>query len=314
MAHVPARDLGQSALSAFRADIPIGGRELSPGDDATLAVATLLRHAAVAPRSAASRRMMREATRIAKRSLGKERLARAWDRDTAGFESPLDVFRKLGERCDENGQFQLENQLLTSLERHVGSASLTAGRIACRQARIATFLGEFDVAQMKSQAILVNQRWKRFDELKLRALMTLSGIAQSRGNFPEARRLVHRCVRVAGDQFPQWKGAGYGFLGLFHAKTSDFDVALRYYWKGYGLLKGDENRSLPLLSDMSQTLLDAGRPAAARAGFARLLEIRQRIEARHAFPLICGEAGSLVPHGGRAWGGRYTSQLLVRAL
>src|SRR5260370_36844600 len=117
MAQVPPRDLGQSALSAFRADIPIGGRELTPADDETLAVATLLRHAAVAPRRAASRRMMREATRIAKRSLGKERLARPCDLDTPGFESPLDVFRKLSERADDKRRFKLENQRRRSVER-----------------------------------------------------------------------------------------------------------------------------------------------------------------------------------------------------
>ena len=98
MTKAASLDPGQSALSAFRSDVPLGGRILTPADNEVLAVATLLRHATVAqPR--ASRRMVREAGRIAKKSLGKRRIAEGCHIDTPGTESPLDIFRLLGERC-----------------------------------------------------------------------------------------------------------------------------------------------------------------------------------------------------------------------
>jgi hypothetical protein len=71
------RDLGQSALSASRADIPIGGRTTTTADDDALAVATLLQHACVDPGSTQSRRMVAAAMRAANASLGEARLAYA---------------------------------------------------------------------------------------------------------------------------------------------------------------------------------------------------------------------------------------------
>jgi tetratricopeptide (TPR) repeat protein len=307
-------DLGQPALSAFRADIPVGGGELSPSDNDTLAVATLLRHAAAAPKSAITRRMLREATRIAKQSLGKRRLAQHCDLDTPGFESPLDVFRMMSERCDENGQLHLEDHMLASLERLAVPASLTAGRIACRRARITLELGRLDLAQMQLEALLVNRLWKQFDEVRLRALLSLGGVAQARGNFPEHRRLVLRVVRLAGDRYPRMAAVGFKSLAVGHSLMHDFDISLQHFWKAYDLLKGrNDRRETEVLSDMSQALLDAGRPAAARAGFARLLEKGQRLAARNAFPLIGGYAVASAALGDRSGVEWATSQILLLA-
>jgi hypothetical protein len=312
MTKAAAPELGQSALSAFRADIPIGGRELTPPDNETLAVATLLRHATVAPNSPASRRMLRKATRIAKQVLGKRRLEQGCDLDTPGSESPLDVFRMLGERCNGHGQVHLEDHVLASVERLAVPGSLTAGRATLRRARVAWELGEMDLGEMQLKLLLRSVQGKLFDELKLRAWLTLCAIAQARGNMPAARRFALRVLRESGDRYPRIAAGARSSLGVVAAKTRDFDESLQYLWQAYGVMKGVSiDREQAFLNNISQILLDTGHAGAARAGFARLLA--DSPQTRTVSPLLGGYAvasAALGDPAGVAWA---TGEVLMLA-
>src|SRR4051794_6439918 len=64
------RDPGQTALHAFRLDMPTGGRVPTAADNAAIAVATLLRYAAMPENRGQAPRMLTEGLRVAKQSLG----------------------------------------------------------------------------------------------------------------------------------------------------------------------------------------------------------------------------------------------------
>jgi hypothetical protein len=272
MTKAAARDLGQSALAAFRADIPVGGSQPTQATNDILTVATLLRQATVAPASAPSRRMVREAARIAKPVVGKRRLQQGCSFDIPGNESPFDVFRMLGDRCAANGQVHLEHHILESVERLVPAGSLTAGRVRSRRLRLPWDLGELDLAQMQNAALFRGAQASPFDEVRLRVGLNLSAIAYTRGNLPASRRLARRVLRECGDRYPQIAAVAWTNLAVTAARGRQFDKALDCSWKAYGLAAG-ANRDVEemILNNICQILLESGQPAAARAGFARLL-------------------------------------------
>lgn len=293
MSTAAAHDFGQSALTAFRADRPIGGREWIPVDDDALTVATLLRHATTARTSAASRRMIREATRLAKALLGRQGLARRNIADTSKTRSPLDVFRTLAEHCGLNGHLHFEDHLLESVERLAPSRSITQGRVIHRRAILKGDMGREEAARLELEALLVNPVWKQFGELRIRVLHSLCVLAYRRGNFPEARRLALRVLRGTGNGHPALRGIAYNALATLAAERGDFNAGLELAWKGYDLVRRNSRRNNAAhchsaLNNIAQILLDAGYPGAARAGYARLLT--DSLNVRAAYSVVGGYA------------------------
>ena len=311
MTNAAARDLGQSAMSAFRADIPLGGLELTRVDHDTLTVATILRHASVASRSTASR-MLRDARRKAKESLGKARLEEGCHADPAGPRHPLDVFRLLAERCNERGQIHVEDHILESLERLAVPDSLTAGRIAYRRARAAWELGERDMAEARVTSMLASKAGREFDELKVRGWTVQAIISYEQGNLPKLRELALRGLRESRGRYPQLETLLWQNLGVAAALSKDFNGALQLLWKGYDLTKTARMpRENGILQNMSQLLLDTGHPGAARAGFARALA--ESPGRRAAYTLLGGYAtasAELADPSGVEWA---TRQVLLLA-
>jgi hypothetical protein len=286
-----ARDLGQSAFGAFHSDMPIGGRgsEVTAQHNDVIVVATLLRHATVMPRTRASKRLIREASRIAKRAIGKRPTWKPYLADGPSDVSPLDVFRMLGEICSARGQMHLHDQLLESVEQLAIPGSLTQGRVAFRRALLLFDLGEARASEMKVDSLLENRQWKKYDELRLRGWGMRYTFAYARGNLPEAERYALRLVRAAGDRFPVHKGIGCNAVGALAAQRKDFNRALLYTWKAYALHTPTPSVHLQaVVNNMAQILLDAGHPAAARAGFARLLA--EPVEFRVLYTAISGYA------------------------
>ena len=314
MPEVSALDLGQSALSAFRAELPIGGRELTAADNDTLTVATLLRHATVARESVVSRRMIRRAARIAKQVLGKRRLRLGVSLDTPGYESPLDVFRMLGEWLTGNGKPLLEDHMLASLERLAVAGSLTAGRLRARRVIVAWNKGEFDVCEMQAEALFRGAQASPHEEVRLRGGAALVAIVLGRGNVPEGRRIARRVLREAGDRYPQIIAVTWENLGVVAARARNFDEALRSFWKAYNLTKGVYVlREQVLLGNICRALLDTGHPAAARAGFARLLSDGTAVRSAPiwlgGFAVASGELGD---SAGVAWATAHVLRLAKR--
>src|SRR4051812_47429877 len=91
------RDSGQSALSAFRADIHAGRRQNTPADDKILAVAAMLRQASLSPSGESAHRLLEAASAIATEVVGPRRIARGCHLEDATEPSPLDIYRLLAE-------------------------------------------------------------------------------------------------------------------------------------------------------------------------------------------------------------------------
>jgi hypothetical protein len=309
MSTAAPRDFGQSALSALRADRPIGGRESTPVDDDALTAATLLRHATTAGATTASRRMIRAATRLATALLGRRRLSRGNVGDTPNTKSPLDVFRILAEHYGINGHLRFEDHVLESVERLAPPRSLTQGRVIFRRAILKADMGRLDAARLEIEALLANPLWKQFEELRLRGLLSLSMLAYRRGNFPEAKRFALRVVRGTRDRHPALQGIAYNTLATLAAERGDFNAGLEHAWKAYDLIRGSITiHRNAALNNISQILLDAGYPGAARAGFARMLT--DSLEVRAGFAVIGGYAmasAALSDRAGVEWA---TTQIL----
>jgi hypothetical protein len=98
-------------------------------------------------------------------------------------------------------------------------------------------------------------------------------------------------VRAAGNAHPALQGIGYITLGTLAAESGDFNTGLKHAWTAYDLIRGNVTiHRHAALTNIAQMLLDAGYPAAARAGFARLLE--DSLEVHALYPVIGGYAAA----------------------
>jgi hypothetical protein len=299
------RDPGQTALQAFRLDMPTGGRAPTAADNAAIAVATLLRFAAMPGNRPQAPQMLSEATRVAKQSLGARWASRVDLVDGPDEASPLDGFRVLGERCCARGQDHLHDHMLESIESLSEPGSLTQGRVMFRRAVKLFELGNEAAATLRLAELLAEPHWKQYDELKLRGWQHWCVRAHARGNAPEADRFARRIVRAAGSRYPFHKGVAYTTIGILAAQRKDLNRGLEYLWKAYELLAGSVGVHYEtLMGNITQILLDAGYPAAARAGFARMLS--QTAELRVIYMALGGYASASAALGDKSaveWAG-----------
>lgn len=263
---------GQSALQAYRADIP-GGAEPSRDDNTVVVIATLLRQslAADAPVLVESP-MVVEALAMARASLGPAMLAQGCSYDDHPSESFSDVIRLLAQRTDHAGRLQVAQHLLESAA-EIERDAVEAGRILYDRARISRKLGHFDLASAQCDQLLREARRLRSPELKARAHGELAALGETRGNYVEMRDQCERSLRVARRAgLKRLAANAHAGVAKASAISGRFGDAIDHLWSAYELSGGQGIIARASLGNLAQTLLVSGRPAEARKISAMILD------------------------------------------
>src|SRR4051812_24052931 len=181
-------DLGQSALSAFRADLAVSGDGRTPADHRLLALAALLRQAAIEPGSHAAVIQLSDAAALAAGVAGPRRVTVGLYGDEPGAESDLDLFRVVAECAGDFGRRHLQIHILQSVAALSPAGGITAGRAHLRCITVLMHMGELDRVELALNPFLplLHELPPAFRELEIRAMLTRSAVLRMRGNLPAA--------------------------------------------------------------------------------------------------------------------------------
>jgi tetratricopeptide (TPR) repeat protein len=266
------RLLGQSALQAFRSDIPLGGMEPTKEDQAAVLTATLLRQSLAIEDEAVIARVRDEALAIARESLGEEMLARGSTYDDFPARSTTDVVRLLAQRTDHAGRLALADHLLESVA-EIEAKPLEAGRILSDRSRIGRKRGYIELAFEQNQKLLRDARRLKSPELMAKAHYGLAALAETRGNFVEFRSELQRAVRIArAARLKNLRAGCCSGLGTSDAMAGRYGEAVAHFWEAYRLSGGKGHIARVALGNLGQTLLISGRPAEARKVSALVIQ------------------------------------------
>jgi tetratricopeptide (TPR) repeat protein len=246
------------------------GKPFGKHDGLWVAVATIVDHAATAG-PARNQALLRDAIELTQEIVDDDVLnivgQREWgDRDRCSCE-PIMLLAKV---IADVGAFRLAAVLLDALLR--ADTSLNAvprGRILAQRARVAWLSGEIEEARARYALVESLGRQAYSSELKVRAWIGYTALAQMRGNFPEMRRYAHRAIRLA-DRENMRALSRTAHFGLLVAASAgrQFDEALTEGWKVYSLSLGDPIDEAGALQNIGQVLLESGHSAAAESAFS----------------------------------------------
>jgi tetratricopeptide (TPR) repeat protein len=291
-------------LVAYRQDLArSGGREgFGPSDATWLSVALILSHAVdVAPDSRPPLLpTLREV--VGSDPALREVLAVSEHDPPRDFEldgvSP--IVRSVVERMEDEGALNLGYSTLAILaEADLRLSVLERGRVLAQLGRIAWKAGALDTAREQYRRAEVLGRTARIPELRVRAWVGYSIVAQLRGNYPEVRKWGARAAHEAERAGLTALGSlAYHCLMVSAAVGGDPNAALAYGWRAFEGAIGDRAREAGALLHLSQCLLDCGQPDAAVPGFLATLD-RQPVS-RIAFPALGGLAVAAAAIGDRA--------------
>ena len=267
-----------SALSAFRSDLPVGGRPTTRDDDRLLTIALLMRHASSAPTATAARRSLARARRVARDVLTPRELKDGPYFDEPGPPSPVRVFRMVVDRAIRTGQVALANHMLDSLAGMVKPDTLEAGRLLSNRAATSWYGGYRELSLVQYRQLTRLGRRLREPELLARGLHGMMLATWSAGNLPGAVRLARQAIRAAGTKCPRVASTSTLALAVNAAVKGDFDSALTFAWRSYKLA-GQHGQRENALINITQILVDAGYPGAAQVAAKHLLRHRSFIAA-----------------------------------
>lgn len=147
--------------------------------------------------------------------------------------------------------------------------ALSRGRILFHVARIARQIGENEAALSYFRMTEHLGREHKLPELLGRAWQGLGIMAQLRGDFPEARRLLGAILELEGALKESVSVAHHGLM-VAAATASDYDDAAVHAWKAY---EGADSplQQTQMLVSLAQLLLVAGHAKPALRGFAAAL-------------------------------------------
>jgi tetratricopeptide (TPR) repeat protein len=266
------RLVGQSALQAFRADIPADGLNPTREDDAAVLVATLLRHSLAAQDAAVTEQLTDEALKVARASLGADALAEGATYDDHPATSRADVIRLLSQRTDRMGRLRVAEHMLESAA-ELESDPVECGRILSDRSRVSRKLGRLDLSQEQNHELLRDARRLRSPELAAKAHAGLAAIAETRGNYAEFRNQLNFVIRFSKSaRLTNLLASGYSGVATSEALAGRYGNAVTHFWKAYRLVDGRGHIGAALLGNLAQTLLISGRPAEARKVATVLLQ------------------------------------------
>jgi tetratricopeptide (TPR) repeat protein len=166
--------------------------------------------------------------------------------------------------------FRLSHSMLSLLLVLIPTEEILArGRILLKVARIARQVGEHDAALAYFRSTEELGHRHNFPELTAGAWTGLGILAELRGDFPEARRLLGAVLELEG-ALPESVSVAHHGLMVAAATALDYDTAAVHAWKAY------EGASTPIqqtemLVSLAQLLLVAGHSKPALRGFAAAL-------------------------------------------
>lgn len=278
---------GQSALQAYRADLPRGGAEPTAYDGDAILVATLVRQSLSGGHDVGER-IRAEAIAMAKRSLGAPALLAGCTYDDHAAESDVDVMRLLAQRTAQSGWLCLSQHLLESTT-EFATDPIDCGRLLADRARNSRKQGRLDLSE--EQTLELMRRGKRLSSTYLIALAhdMLGGLAQTRGNFVELAKHAEESVRLSQEWgFRRLLASGYGGLGVRAGMSGQYGEAVVYFWSSYHTAGESGVTASASLGNLAQILLLSGRPADARKIATLVLHSRPPIQ--NALPLLGGYA------------------------
>jgi tetratricopeptide (TPR) repeat protein len=168
-------------------------------------------------------------------------------------------------------------------------SSREQGLLAADQARIARQLGDFETAEDLYEVAEGIAKRANDDALLSRVSTGRGTLARTRGNYPKARELFERALKLAESsgcadvQFIAHQG-----LTITCAVANNVNDALRHGWLAFEFAGADMTRQAEALSNLAQLSLLAGYPRAALSGFAAALSRSHSLRIR--LPQLGGAA------------------------
>lgn len=200
----------------------------------------------------------------------RELLARAAEEPGLSGEWSWELTRAIragAEYLERRGAFRLAYSLLTSFRAAITSLSLReVGQIVVQQGRIARELGATQTAEDHYRAAnRIGQRIREPD-LRVRAILGRGVIAATRGNYPEARTLFLKGLRLARSfSLNEHETAAHNALLMAAVSAKDVEAALAHGWFLYRQASGAPERQAEVLVNLAEIALLAGHPQAALA-------------------------------------------------
>jgi tetratricopeptide (TPR) repeat protein len=279
--------LGQSALQAFRADLPPGG-EPTADDGVAVMVASLLRQSLAGGPSAEGGRVRAEATAMARRSLGEEFLAFGCTYDDQPAETETDVLRLLAQRTEHAGRVLLAEHILESIVEFCDDP-IAGGRLLSDRSRVSRKRGLLDLSLAQNEELLRVAKRLKSDDLAVRALIGLSGLAQTRGNYAGMREYSAEALAVSRRAgLRKGQATAHEGLGTAASVVGDQNSAVNHYWSAYRLVSGKGVIAGAALGNLAQALLMAGHFEDARKIATMLLNMRPMLQV--SLPVLGGYA------------------------
>jgi tetratricopeptide (TPR) repeat protein len=261
--------------AAYRSDLG-GAATLGADDDAWLRIASIV-HSAKAVSSGSGRRLLlASACAEAVTLLGRE-FTRDYSRiEWRGARHRLSPLLVLAHEMQQAGGLNLAAMLLDDLLVSAPELNpLWRGRLLALRARVAWKQGRPDEAEERYALIYGIGSRARVPELKARAEIGRTALAQLRGNLPAVLVHARRAVVLArqsgnrGVSRLAWHGVTIGL-----AIKGDFDRALPAGWTVLSLSGGFPILEAEALQNIGQIMLETGHPEEARSCFTAILSRR----------------------------------------
>lgn len=283
-----ARLTGQSALQAFKSDLPLGGDSPTREDEAAILVATLLRQHLAAPSDPSAARIRAYAVSLATESLGKAALDEGCTYDDHPSRSDVDILRRMAQRTELSGRVKLSAHLLESAA-EISSGALDRGRVLSDRSRNARKQGQIDLAE--AQAEELKRIGSRLSEGELTALahLQLASLRQLKGNFSAFKSHLEEAARTATKSgMTRLRASAELGLGTHAALSGDQGTAVGYLWSAHRAVGGKGTVANGALVNLAHSLLLSGRPEEARKVAGLLLGTTPPLQS--ALPALGGHA------------------------
>ncbi len=217
--------------------------------------------------------------------------------DASRFEA-LSVLQGIVVAMENDHAFHLAFATLSAARRALPDLpALPTGRLMAQQGRVARQLGDLETAadlyaMVRELGTLHEER-----ELLVRGHVGAGLIAETRGNFPEARRQYHLTLEHA-EAAPRVAAAAHHGLMIVASRAGDIGTAFRHAWAGFELVAGDPVRRIDLLINLAELARAAGEARVALRAFGTALEHTDLSRLR--LPAIGGAAKSAAALGDRS--------------
>ena len=299
---VPLRGLMviHAVTTAYRADINANGGAFGPRDDQWLTVASLVSQACVVPKDERPL-LLDDAVHLAEELLGGSVVREAadfeWGCSDHPARMPSESILILADDIYQSGALHLGRALLDALmEADASLDTVQRGRVLAKRARIDARLGRIPEAADQYREVTRLARHGGSAELRVRAWIGHSALAQMRGNYPQTMRYSRRAAKLA-DRVGLRALGRLAHMGLMITAGAQhrFEDASRHAQIAYGLSAGNALREGEILQNIGQLLLEIGYVREAEGVFASVLS--RALPIRIILPALGGLATAAASRG-----------------